>query len=107
MNKFHNNLVIAELGRGEVITGRLMTRIARSINANTRHLSGPRQQGALDDTEDENTQSEDYNFTETSRTNATVTITDSNGDTHDIDQLDQVILVNGRGQVMTLNFDNP
>jgi len=107
MKKVHNTRVIRPIRKGELITAQYLTRISAAINANTRFLSGPKQQNALDETEDANTNSGDFNFTETNRTSSAVTVTDSNGDTHSIEQIDSVTLTNSSGQTLTLTFNNP
>jgi len=107
MKKEHNSRKIAGIRKGEIITGDHMTNISHAINANTRFLSGPRQQNALKETEEANTASQDLNFTETSRSSTTVQITDSNGDTHSITQIDRIEMANNSGQTLILNFNNP
>lgn len=107
MKKTHNNVVIAEIDRGDVITAAHMSRIARAVNANTRFLGGPKQQNALLENESANTRSGDLVFTETSRVTATKELIDDNGDISEVEQIDRVILTNSSGEVLELNFDNP
>jgi hypothetical protein len=107
MKKVHNSRKIAGIKRGQVITGHHMTEMSLAINANTRFLTGPKQQKALEDTENANAGSGDLFFTETSRTSTSVTITDSNGDTSSVEQIDRVDFRNSSGETLTLIFNNP
>lgn len=100
--------VIRSIKVGDVITADHLNSIARAINNNTRAIATPRQKFAEDETlKGESGGLTDLTFTEISRTQTTVQITDSNGDTHDIEQIDQVVLENASGDVLTLNFTNP
>jgi len=107
MKKTHNTVTIQDTQPGQIIAAKKLTNMARAINANTRYLTGPRQQGALDESEGSSAGVLNLEFTETSRAATSKTITDTNGDTHVIEQIDQVTLVNVNGEVMTLNFNNP
>lgn len=102
---------IPETKKGQVITARKLTDIATAINTNTRAIRNPREVaqraeeltgtagsgGTLTD--------ESFSATATDITSQTVTITDSNGDTHDIERITQIVFSESiTGREMTLNI---
>lgn len=91
--------------RGQAITAERLDNMVRNINANTRGLSGPKQQAAKEESDAEAGLT-DLVFTEISRSETTVTLTDSNGDTVNVNQIDQVIMENASGDLLQLNFTN-
>lgn len=106
---FKNTDVLPDIKVGDILTAKMLTSITRAINKNTVAFNVPREKT------DASTSGDgaggggltNLTFTEDSRTITTETMTDSNGDTHDIDQIDQVVLSNSDGDVLTLNFTNP
>lgn len=88
---------------GDVITADLLNAITTAVQANQGAIKSPTQK----DIATGSSGGGNLDFTETSRTQTTVTVTDSGGATHDIEQIDQVVLENSSGDVMTLNFTNP
>ncbi len=107
MKKTHNAIVIPEISRGERIRAAWLSGVARAVNANTRFLSGPRQQNALLDTEQQNTGSSDLRFVEISRASTAETLTDSGGDTSPVSVIDEIRLQNSSGEVLELVLTNP
>ena len=109
MTQSKNVKTVSEIKAGEVITARHLNSMSTAINGNTQALAGPKQQSALEQSESGGASAGviDFDFIETSRTSSTVTVTDSNGDTHQIEQIDQVIFRNGAGDQLTLTFTNP
>lgn len=105
MRQAKNITVLRRVQRGDVVTAELLNAIGGAVNQLSQAVSAPRQvtDAALNQSGSGVT---DLNFTETSRTETTVEVTDSNGDTHDIEQIDQVVLANSSGDIMTLNFTN-
>ena len=98
---------VEPIDRGEVITAHYLNNMGMAINRNSQSLSGPKQQSALEESETGSAAILDLNFTETTRASSTVQITDSNGDTHSIEQIDSVTFTNANGDVLTLSFNNP
>lgn len=90
--------------KGDGITAKRLNTMSRNINALSEGLTGPKQQGAKEES-DEN--ESDLVFTEIDRTETTTEITDSNGDTFDNVVIDQVVFQTEDGRKLTLNFDNP
>lgn len=107
MGQQKNQVQIRKIRRGQPITARYLNDMGAAINRNTIAISGPRNRnreslaGAGG-----GTGLTDLLFTETSRSETTVTVTDSNGDTHNVNQIDTVELTNSAGDVLTLVFDN-
>ena len=91
--------------KGDPITAKRLQRMASNINDNTEGLAGPKQQGAKE--QSDSAEVADFTFTETSRQETTVTLTDSGGDTVQVNQIDQVTMQNSSGQTLVLNFNNP
>jgi len=110
MTQSRNYKHIASIRRGEVITARYLGSVAAAINANSKALSGPRQQYALEESEtgaSGGVQLVNLDFSETSRTSTTASIVDDNGDTIQIEQIDEVTLENSDGNTLILRFTNP
>ena len=110
MAKTRNVEKVAIWRKGDAIAAKRLDRMGRAINANTDYLAGPKELNALDDTEEATEPPPgltDLVFTESGRTTTEVEVTDSNGDTHDITQIDQVTLTNATGDILILNFTNP
>jgi len=107
-----NNEWLARVRVGDFITAELLNNIQKAVNANTRAIRGPKSKTNLDEiykstgTSGSGGGLSDLSFTEISRAETTVVITDSNLDTHNIDQIDQVVLQNASGDTLTLNFTN-
>ena len=111
MTASNTRRLIQRIRSGEPITARYLSSLADAINQNTKAISAPKQrfpQDALDPSENPAsvppTGLVDLTFTSTSITNETVTITDSNGDTHDIERITQVTFDNSAGDTLTLNL---
>ena len=104
-----NVRTIRKIRRGQKITAQYLNAIGTAVNSNTEALGGPKQKRdpEVSDGGGGGSSPLNLNFTETGRTNTTVEITDSNGDTHDIEQIDQVTLQNPTGDILTLTFTNP
>lgn len=108
MGQEKNQTVLRRIRKGDAITARYLNGITTAVNRNTKAISGPRNLSrASASGGSDGAGVTDLSFTETSRTETTVQVTDSNGDTHDVNQIDQVELVNSAGDVMTLIFNNP
>ena len=93
--------------KGDRITARYLNSMASAINRNTAAISGPRNVTRASAQTGGGAAFSDYTFNEVSRAESTVTVTDSNGDTHSVNQIDQIELSNSAGEVLTLVFDNP
>lgn len=105
-----NKTPLRGIQKGQAITADFLNTQIRAINANTKAVRAPRmltrtQAGAGQDFQDPGTI--DLEFTETSRTTSVRTLTDSNGETVNIDVIDSVTFENSGGFIMTLNFNNP
>lgn len=104
-----NIKILKGIKKGDVITAEYVTAIAEAINANTRAIATPRQ---LDDGDEIGVSGQtsvgDEVFDSVSGTETTVTITDSNGDTHDIERVDTIkFQEQGSGRFLTLNITYP
>ena len=103
--------LIPGIGSGQVITARHLNKLSSGINKNSEAVGRPKQKESPVGESESETESgsglTDLTFNETSRTETTVTTTDSNGDTLDIAQTDSIVLENSSGDVLTLNFTNP
>lgn len=106
MTATRNIVNVPVIKAGELIKARYLSSMAGAINRNSKALSGPRQQNALEES-NQGAPLVDLNFSETSRASTAKTVTDSNGDTFSITQIDQVTLTNASGDTMTLTFNNP
>lgn len=105
-----NQNTLVQIRRGEIITAQYLNRLVTAVNRNTVAISGPRaiRRDNIDNSSnDEGGSFSDLTFTESSRSETTVTITDSNGDDVEVNQIDQVELINSNGEVLTLIFNNP
>ena len=100
-----NIKILTRTRRGDALSANLINEIKQSINNNTRAIAAPKQIDSSVELDD-SAGLTDLDFTETSRSETTVQVTDSNGDTHDIEQGDQYVLQNSSGDVLTLNFTN-
>lgn len=99
---------VKPIERGKVITARYLNHVGEAVNRNTQSLSGPKQQQALQESESNAAAGViNLDFSEVSRASTAVQITDSNGDTHSIEQIDSVTFQNTTGDVLTLTFNNP
>lgn len=83
--------ILKDIRPGDIITAKKLNDIQRAINENTKAIAGPRE--VLQPAEElENTSlnlvNEVYTVGAADITSTTVTITDSNGDTHDIERID-------------------
>ena len=97
---------------GDTITASLLNKITSAINANTRAVKTPRQIDESDDTFSSGGSSGgsigDEIFDSVSGTETTVTATDSNGDTVDIERVDIIeFQEQASGRTMTLNITYP
>ena len=105
----HN--IINRIKVGDVITARLLNDITYAINANTKAISAPKevlQKGeVLQSSESSGTIGNEV-FDSTSGTETTVTATDSNGDTVDIERIDTIVFTEQTsGRTITLNITYP
>jgi len=107
MPESRNSQLIGRITRGDVISAQYLNNIGRAVNENSRALAGPKQQQALEQSDAGGDTITDFNFTEVSRSQTSKQVTDSNGDTHTIEQIDSVTLVNSQGQTFVFNFNNP
>ena len=102
-----NKELLKSINVGDVITADLLNKITAAINRNTQGFAGPRQIETSADTQFGGTIGNEV-FDSTSGTETTVTITDSNGDTHDIERVDTIVLTEQTsGRTMTLNITYP
>ena len=103
-----NNNVLRGIKVGDRITAAWLNKVVKALNDTAAAVAVPNQKEiAIGDTGgDPDAGLTDLTFTETGRSETTVQVTDSNGDTHDIDQIDQVTLTNGSGDTLILNFTN-
>ena len=97
---------VETFNKGDIVTAKKLSGYAKAINRNTKAIAAPRQKDISTGETGSGGGLTDLTFTEDSRTETTVTITDSSGNTHDINQIDQVVLSNSSGDVLTLNFTN-
>lgn len=105
MGTRRNSQVLQNIRIGDRITAEYLNAITAALNANTRALHGPR---AVTSTGTGGAGTAlNLDFTESSRTQTTVELTDSNGDTVDVDQIDTVTFTNLTGEIMVLTFNNP
>ena len=108
-----NQNLLDRIRVGQVITAELLNDISGAINDNTVALAGPRtvedgSEGINSDADGGETQLGDEVFDSTSGTETTVTITDSNSDTHDIERVDTIVFTEQTsGRTITLNITYP
>jgi len=108
-----NDRIINRWSTGHAITASRLNNIVDAVNKNTQGLASPRQKPEYNEDKDRQdngpqdlgAQSKTYN--EKSRTFTTVTVTDSAGNTHSIEQIDSVTFEDGYGNELILNFSNP
>jgi len=106
----NNSEVLKGIAPGQVITAEWLNKVMRAVNRNTGAYRQPRTNKTAENALVGAVSSgglTDLTFTETQRTETTSTITDTNGDTHDVSVIDQVVMSNANGDVLTLNFTNP
>ncbi len=101
-----NNKILGRIKVGDVITSELLNSITLAINDNTKAVASPVQ---ADPYEDSNTESVGNEiFDSTSGTETTITITDDNGDQHDVERVDSVVFTEQTsGRTLTLNLTYP
>lgn len=102
MTVSNTRLNIRKIKKGQAITANYLNDIANAVNQNSKGVSGPKQRKQSDEVGEDTDL--DLTFDSTSITNETVTITDSNGDTHDIERITQITFENSTGDVLTLNI---
>ncbi len=109
-----NHEILKGVKPGDVITSAWLSSVATAINANAQAIRSPRE--VLQPAEDTNESTSSGSgssvgnevFNSTSGTETTVTVTDSNGDTSDIERVDTVVFTESTsGRTMTLNLTYP
>lgn len=98
-----NTNVLQGIKVGDTITADFLNRITQAINHNTKAVSAPTQKT---ETGNENGTTDSYWSAGASDiTDETVEITDSNGDTHDIERITEIVFTNDEtGETMTLQI---
>ena len=102
-----NSEVLKGVKVGDVITADWLNKVAAAINKNSSAIKAPTQKdidlgssGGGDSIGDETFSASSGNIT-----TSTVTITDSSGNTHDIDRITQIVFTeDATGRSMTLNI---
>ncbi len=106
-----NHDVLRGVKPGDVVTAEWLSRVATAINANTKAVQSPREVLQPAEETNETTDTESIGnevFDSTSGTETTITITDDNGDDHDIERVDSVVFTEQTsGRTMTLNLTYP
>ena len=98
-----NNRVLAGIKVGDPITADFLNRISEAINLNSQAVSGPTQKTLAETAVDPG--GTVWNAAATDITDETVTLTDSNGDTSDIERITTIVFTNAvGGETMTLNI---
>ncbi len=102
-----NKAVLPKLKVGDVITARLLNEISTAVNANTAAVRAPAQIIEEDPGTEEAVIGDEV-FQSTSGTETTVTITDSNGDTSEIERVDTIVFTETTsGRTMSLSITYP
>lgn len=108
-----NNEWLKGIKVGDVITAEMLNRMTKAINANTRAVSGPRQKTNLDAAAAPGVNTggggsignEAFAAGPSDITSTTVTLTDDNGDTVDIERVDEIVFTESTsGRTMTLTI---
>lgn len=99
-----NNEVLKGIRPGDTITADWLSRVAAAINRNTQAVAAPSQKieaGGLG----EGVTDSSWSAGASDITDETVEVTDSNGDTHDIERITVIVFTNdATGETMTLNI---
>ena len=95
---------------GDVISHQRLNDIVGTLNSHARSVNKPIE--IIPDGEDQadtpvdDSESVQTIYTETARSETTITVTDSAGNTHSINQIDSVTFEDQSGNVMVLQFNN-
>ena len=101
-----NNNVLQGIRVGQTITADFLNRMRDAINTNTAAVNAPTQKDVFESPLDPGGATDSvWNAGAADITDATVTLTDSNGDTTDIEQITTIVFTNSQtGARMTLNI---
>lgn len=103
-----NHRILEGIKAGDVITATWLNQVKTALNANTRAINGPKRKISATEQNNEGVSAiadESFSAGSTDITSTTVTITDSNGDTHDIERIDEIVFTEDTsGRTMTLSI---
>ena len=101
-----NNDVLRGIRVGDTITADFLNRVTRAVNRNTQAVAAPSQKEVIESALDSgNVTDSVWSAGAANITDETVQVTDSNGDTHNIERITSITFTNDEtGETMTLNI---
>jgi len=101
--------ILGRIKPGDVLTAELINQITAAVNANTKAIPTPKTvENYISETDPgapSNIGNESFSAGPSDITSTTVTITDDNGDDHDIERIDEIVFTESTtGRTLTLSI---